>query len=353
MRRTHYDTLGISEKATSAEIRAAYRRLALQHHPDRSTAPDAAEKFSRISEAYQVVSDPDRRREYDTLLTLEAERQARASARVQATAASPQRPRATIASDLARLGAFFSRGKFHEAESLAHTILEKHPREAVPYAVLGDIARARGEINHAANMYAHALQMDPRNVLYQQRYEELLSKAAPAAAAAKGSQVQVAAVGAGVLVTGCAAFYLALANERPMLPSVGLVDTFTLGSVVMLFLVGVALGSAFTVGGLLDRFASVNFSSQGKVSPTLALATVAIVSFWAAAILYGALGLSHRTLNVSMNRLLGATAGALVLATLAATVSPSLNPLQVFLWGGNLVYLGGVCGWMTADALRR
>ena len=353
MRRTHYDILGVPEKATATEIRAAYRQLALKHHPDRSKAADATEKFARISEAYQTVSDPDRRREYDTLLTLEAERASRASARVQATAAAPQKTKANIASDLAKLAGFFSRGKFHEAESLAHTILEKHPRESVPFAVLGDIARARGEINHAANMYAHAVQMDPRNPLYQQRYEELLAKAAPGAAAARGSQVQVAAVGAGVMVAGFASFYLALANEKPILPNIGPISTFTLGAIVMLFLVGVALGSAFTVGGLLDRFASVSFSSQGRISPTLALATVAVVSFWAAAILYAALGMTQRTLNVSVNRLLGATGGALLLATLAGVVSPVLNPWQVLLWGGNLVYIGGVCGWMTADALRR
>lgn len=340
-------------KATSAEVRAAYRRLALKHHPDRSSAPDAADKFSRISEAYQAISDPDRRREYDTLLTLEAERAARASARVQATAAAAPKAKASVASDLARLAAFFGRGKFNEAETLAHTILEKHPRESVPFAVLGDIARARGEINHAANMYAHAVQMDPRNPLYQQRYEELLARAAPGAAAARGSQVQVAAIGAGVMVSSFAAFYVALANERPIAPGIGPISTLTLGAIVMLFLVGVALGSAFTVGGLLDRFASVSFSSQGRISPTLALASVAAVSFWAAAILYAALGMTQRTLNVSVNRLLGAAGGALVLATLAASLSPVLSPWQVLLWGGNLIYVGGVCGWMTADALRR
>lgn len=350
MRRTHYDVLGVDRKATPDEIRASYRRLALKHHPDRSKAPDAATKFATIADAYAVVGDPDRRREYDVMLTLEMERETRVANRVQATA---RQPKPSVAAELARLTGLFSRGRFNEAESLAHTLLEAHPREAVPFAILGDIARARGELNHAANMYAHAVQMDPRNQLYQQRYEQLLSRAAPAVAAARVDQGQTAAAGAGFLVSACACFYLALAHERPILPSVGPISSFTLGSVVMLFLTGVAIGAAFMVGGLLDRFSAVSMSSQGRVSPTIALATVSIVSFWAAAVLYAALGATQRTTNYSVTRLFAAILGALLLATIAATASPTLIPWQILVWGGNLLYIGGVCGWMTADALRR
>ncbi len=355
--RTHYETLDIPRKADAAAIRTAYRKLALLHHPDRSTAPGAAAKFSALAEAYAVLSDPDRRREYDVALVFADERQARASARVQATAATApmgsSKVRVSVASDLTRLAALFSRGKFLEAEALAQAVLESNPREGAPYAILGDIARARGEINYAANMYAHAVQMDPRNVLYQKRYEELLAKAAPGAAAARGGQGPVAALGTAFLVAGFGSCYMALANERPMLPKVGLIDTLTLGTVVMLFLIGVAIGAAFSVGGVIDRFSSVSFSASGRLSPTVALASVAVVSFWAAVALYATLAMAQRTTNVSVTRLVCATVGAVLLATLAALMSPVLNPFQVLLWGGNLAYVGAVCGWMTADALRR
>lgn len=350
---THYERLGLSPKATPAEIRSAYRRLALEHHPDRSKAANATERFAAIAEAYRILGDAERKREYDVGLTLQHEREQRAAARAEVRATSAQPARSPIASELTRLASLFSRGRFHEAEALAHAVLERSPREAVAYAILGDISRARGELNHAANMYAHAVQMDSRNPLYQQRYEELLGRAAPGAAAARGSQASVTAAGSGFLVAACSCFYLALAHEKPMLPGVGPVSTFTLGAVVMLFLTGVAIGAAFLVGGLLDRFSSVSFSSQGRVSPTFALATIALVSFWASAAIYAALGLSQRTLNVSVTRLMGGTVAALFLATMASLVSPTLHPGQMFLWGGNLIYIGGVCGWMTADALRR
>lgn len=61
-----YDILGVERDASASEIKRAYRRLAMRHHPDRN--PDgegSAEAFKRISWAYQLLSDPERRRRYD------------------------------------------------------------------------------------------------------------------------------------------------------------------------------------------------------------------------------------------------------------------------------------------------
>jgi DnaJ-class molecular chaperone len=60
-----YTTLGVSKNATEAEIKTAYRRLARQHHPDVDKSEGSAEKFKEISEAYQILSDPNKRRTYD------------------------------------------------------------------------------------------------------------------------------------------------------------------------------------------------------------------------------------------------------------------------------------------------
>lgn len=355
--RTHYDVLGIPKSADASTIRTAYRKLALLHHPDRSSDPNAANRFAIIAEAYAVLSDPDKRRDYDTQLVLQSEREARASVRAQAAQAyapsGPGKARTIVATELARLSALFSRGKFIEAESLAHTILESHPREAAPYAVLGDIARARGELNHAANMYAHAVQMEPRNPLYQQRYEELLTRAAPGAAAARGAPNDVAAYATAGVVTVVGSCYMALANERALFPRAGLIDSLTLGALVMLFLMGVCMGASFSVGSVVDRFASVSTTSAGRLSPTVALASVAFVSFWAAAILYAVIGITQKTSYVSVTRLMAATVGTTLVAALAAALSPALAAWQILLWGGNLIYIGALCGWMSADALRR
>src|SRR5258708_7539046 len=60
-----YTTLGVSKTATEAEIKSAYRRLARKHHPDVDKSAGAAEKFKELSQAYQVLSDPQKRQTYD------------------------------------------------------------------------------------------------------------------------------------------------------------------------------------------------------------------------------------------------------------------------------------------------
>ncbi|TGE27303.1 J domain-containing protein [Hymenobacter metallicola] len=68
MMQTHYRTLGVEEQATPDEIRRAYRKLVLLTHPDRTTDPTAHQQFLLINEAYDVLSNPARRRGYDALL---------------------------------------------------------------------------------------------------------------------------------------------------------------------------------------------------------------------------------------------------------------------------------------------
>jgi molecular chaperone DnaJ len=66
-KRDYYEVLGVSKNASKDEIKDAYRKLAMQYHPDRNKAPDAEEKFKEISEAYAVLSDDEKRQQYDML----------------------------------------------------------------------------------------------------------------------------------------------------------------------------------------------------------------------------------------------------------------------------------------------
>ncbi|MFN4072705.1 MAG: DnaJ C-terminal domain-containing protein [Thermus sp.] len=62
----YYAILGVPRNATQEEIKRAYKRLARQYHPDVNKSPEAEERFKEINEAYAVLSDPEKRRIYDT-----------------------------------------------------------------------------------------------------------------------------------------------------------------------------------------------------------------------------------------------------------------------------------------------
>ncbi|MEK6286850.1 MAG: J domain-containing protein [Acidobacteriota bacterium] len=81
-----YGILGLTPRATSDEIKSAYRRLARKYHPDVSASPDSAARFVRINRAYQVLSDPRRRAAYDSGQYFDAQRTFYASRQAEVVA---------------------------------------------------------------------------------------------------------------------------------------------------------------------------------------------------------------------------------------------------------------------------
>ena len=62
-KRDYYEVLGLGRDASEAELKKAYRRLAMKYHPDRnSDDPAAEEKFKEASEAYEILTDPQKKR---------------------------------------------------------------------------------------------------------------------------------------------------------------------------------------------------------------------------------------------------------------------------------------------------
>ncbi len=64
-KKDYYEVLGVPKDSSEKDIKGAYRKLAMKYHPDRSEEPDAEEKFKELSEAYAVLSDPEKRQKYD------------------------------------------------------------------------------------------------------------------------------------------------------------------------------------------------------------------------------------------------------------------------------------------------
>src|SRR5205085_12475225 len=65
-KRDYYEILGVSKNASADEIKKSYRKVAMQYHPDRNPGDKAAEeKFKEAAEAYEILSDQDKRAQYD------------------------------------------------------------------------------------------------------------------------------------------------------------------------------------------------------------------------------------------------------------------------------------------------
>ena len=64
-RQDYYEVLGVSRSASAEDVKKAFRRLAMKYHPDRNREDGAEARFKEIGEAYEVLSDPEKRSTYD------------------------------------------------------------------------------------------------------------------------------------------------------------------------------------------------------------------------------------------------------------------------------------------------
>jgi molecular chaperone DnaJ len=104
--RDPYELLGVPRKASGDDVRKAYRRLARQHHPDANPdTPEAEERFKEIQQAYEVLSNPEKKRQYDERLRTSARKsRSSSSAGTVGSARSGNTSQVDLAELLAKLG---------------------------------------------------------------------------------------------------------------------------------------------------------------------------------------------------------------------------------------------------------
>ncbi len=370
----HYKVLGVRRKATPAEIKAAFRELARQNHPD--VAGEAnKDQFIAIKEAYEVLSDPERRSSFDAALTytetIARQREQAEAARAQSQGSRQQyfqtdpEPRKTAqaaehrvtSADMLRMTTLFNQGRLREAETKANEILEIDPRSPLALAVIADLARTRGDIVKAAKYYGLAAQYAPENEIYLKRHTEMLDamgKPADGAprAAAKQTQPNQTPLTVAAFLEIAMVVYVVLARETPALPMLAPISTWTISLISMLSLSGVVLGACLSASNALGRFSVANGSTIAKVPPGVALMFIALFNFWAAILIYLLIGLTQKAMNSSITKLASACAATVVLFACASLLKSPNAALQTLAWGGNLVYLGGILGWLAADSLK-
>ncbi len=371
--KTHYEVLGVPMGATAEQIRKRYRELVRRYHPDVNPSPEAKERFLQIQEAYQVLSDPERRRHYDALLRLGG----RPTSPTPSTPppnepkprSQPNRPRQTASPDALRpetreaimqAERAFIQGRLMDALHWARQARRLQPRHPKSHEILGDIYTRQGLYDDALNAYTYALQLDPNNPHLQQKFDRLVEHterqraSAPAPSVrhlpviplpAEWKQFAGQSVGWGTVL-----FLLMMAWAVPGEPlralatfgwSVNLLLYFLLSGLLVGFLMKISqwllpLADAFPWGR------SGHWVSAGAMMVGLSL-----VSFPLSALLYLLLTLVQGGLNASVSRVFGVVG---VMTALFALLYP-YDWLYTLLFGGNLVFLALLGGWKLADLM--
>ncbi len=360
--------------ATAEQIRKRYRELVRRYHPDVNPAPDAKERFLQIQEAYQVLSDPERRRHYDALLRLGAQptppQPSTPPSRPQSRPSQPSQARqATTAPDGLRpetrqaiLNAerAFIQGRLMDALHWARQARRLQPRHPKSHEILGDIYVRQGLFDDALNAYTYALQLDPNNPNLLRKFDRLVEHSQRQRASAPTPTTRHLPVlhlptewklfvGQSV-GWGTVLFLMMLAWAIPGEP-LRLLATFGWSANLMLYmglsglLVGFLMKISQWILPLVDAFPWGR--GRNKVSAGAMMVGLSLISFPLSALLYLLLTLVQGGLNASVSRVFGVVGAMTVVFAL-------LYPhdwLYTLLFGGNLVFLGLLGGWKLADMM--
>jgi curved DNA-binding protein CbpA len=180
-RRTFYEILEIEPLASSDQIRAAFRRLARERHPDRfqGAVRAAAElEFQAITEAYNVLSDPNQRRQYDQAVTATAKK-----------AQQLTNPREVARALLAKATSLANAGQSSEAREYFAQAVAHDPNNAKAHHLYGlFLSKQAGSSDDALRQIDQAVKLEPNDVRILLDASKLFARANMRARAARFAQ---------------------------------------------------------------------------------------------------------------------------------------------------------------------
>ncbi|MCU0316296.1 MAG: DnaJ domain-containing protein [Fimbriimonadaceae bacterium] len=355
---THYDVLGLAPTANAKEIRAAFRSLARQLHPDVNQENQAVDRFIQVKEAYEVLSDATRRKNYDEVLKLRSA----AAEQKEAGSGSSSRPPVNqkvskpepypLRDKMSLLTKHLSRMDYGLAEETAAEILRHDSRNALAYAALGDLARVKGDLVGATKHYSYALQFDPSNSLYERKYMELMSGSGVAQKVGKDLRPDDIKV----VPLGVASFVVLMLTSLLFLAPFGsfefsAISTWTFTNFFVYLLSGFALGVALPRSGIVDSFILSQSRGVAKTSDAGIFFGICGLNFWLALSLVIIKAIRSNWQNISLLRMacgIGFLAGFYSIVALSTS---TLAGFQAFLWSPGFIALGSLMGWRITSEL--
>lgn len=389
--KTHYEVMGLEPTCGLDDIRKRFRELARKYHPDlHRDHPEYHEVFVRISQAYEVLSDQNRRARYDLDLRDRARREAARASQSYGSAptgaagngarngARPSPPppnprpgsRARREQDQRRLAVVrmmddarnaYSRGHLGEALRLCQEVLAIQ-KVGAAHELMGDVYHRQGRLEEAVSAYTIAAQMVPSNGLVMAKLNRVAARLRtttrdfemprgprPQRSNMVGYKMAVASFGF-ALVLFLIIWGSGVAQTRDAEPFLG---GWTLVHLLLFGGAGFCSGAILAAGAWLrpidqELFFTTLGSRRHSLPLGLILTVVGALFFPVAIGVY-----------LIFARLQEAVSGS-VLAALSVTTAVTLgfvfaaegNLLQTLLFGGNVVWLALLCGWFIGDLFR-
>lgn len=368
--RTYYEILGLPRDATLAQVKRRYKQLVHKYHPDVAADKELAHRlFIQITEAYDVLGDPVRRKAYDANLAIQG---ARAAARATETEI-PGDPRSeSIARMLSDVRFAFINRRFSEAGALCKRALALDPHSARAHAMMGDIYRAQGKPAPAAKHYAYAVQYNPADRESNQKLMDLVGRQSSARPAGIGRPRDARAseprraeesskslIAVNILLFMLAAFLLIMISLNPGKPVSWLTtffspaDQWSLNLAVLIAASSVVVGFLLAINRLVadpDEELIFEGGDNWAVVPAgLLLLLGSGLFFLASAAFYVVVGIAQGSLSKSVMTVF---ACVMAVVTVAALMYHEPAIKQVLLFGGNVSFIPMLIGWYLGAAAR-